>query len=175
MMLLNSTDIALKQITTILTLLSSQAKTKQQQLFIDQRIGVHIRHVHDHFRSLFTGLESGIVDYNLRNRESSEELHLQTCLTEHDKIFVKLNTLDSSAGQIEIISEINCHATENLQMTSSIERELLYLINHTIHHAAIIKYIMDLGGVTCPHEIGLAPGTATYYRQLPSETERCVQ
>lgn len=174
-MLLNSTRIALKQITTILTLLASQLQEKQEQLFIEQRIGAHIRHVHDHFRSLFIGLESGIVDYNLRNRESSEELYLQTCLTEHDKVFAKLNAVDNLVGKIEIISEINCHTTENLQMTSSIERELLYLINHTIHHAAIIKHIMDLGGVTCPHEIGLAPGTATYYRQLPSETEICVQ
>lgn len=174
-MLLNSTCIALKQITMLLTLLSSQTKTKQRHLFVEQRIGAHVRHVHDHFRSLFVGLNSGIVDYNLRNRDSAEELDIQTSLTEHDKIFAKLNTLDISAARIEIISEINCHATENLQMASSVDRELLYLINHTIHHAAIIKLIMELGGVACPHEIGLAPGTATYYRQLPHEAGRCAQ
>ncbi|EJI1277639.1 hypothetical protein NDZ80_000991 [Vibrio vulnificus] len=169
-MLLNSTLIALKQITTILTLLESQPRDKQEQLFVEQRIGAHIRHVHDHFRSLFIGLKTGIVDYNLRNRESMEEVDLPISLSENKHILNQLERLNVEASRIEIISEINCHATESLQMTSSVERELLYLINHTIHHAAIIKHMMDNACVSCPPEIGLAPGTATYYRQLACET-----
>ena len=174
-MLLNSTHIALKQITTILTLLASQSKEKQQQLFIEQRIGAHIRHVHDHFRSLFIGLNTGVVDYNLRNRDSMEEVNLSISLSENKHILNQLVTLNVASSKIEIISEINCHATESLQMTSSVERELLYLINHTIHHAAIIKHMMDNAGVSCPSEIGLAPGTATYYRPLACEPEACAQ
>lgn len=174
-MLLNSTRIALKQISTILMLLASQSQKKQQQLFIEHRIGAHIRHVHDHFRSLFIGLNTGVVDYNLRNRDSMEEVNLSISLSENKHILDQLSTLDVASSKIEIISEINCHATENLQMTSSVERELLYLINHTIHHAAIIKHMMDNAGVGCPSEIGLAPGTATYYRQLACEYEACAQ
>lgn len=174
-MLLNSTRIALKQITTILTLLASQSQEKQEQLFIEQRIGAHIRHVHDHFKSLFIGLKTGVVDYNLRNRDGMEEVNLSISLSENKHILNQLSKLSVASSKIEIISEINCDSTENLQMTSSVERELLYLINHTIHHAAIIKHLMDKAGISCPPEIGLAPGTATYYRQLACEAEACVQ
>ena len=174
-MLLDSTGVALQQITAILTLLASQPKVQQQRLFVEQRIGAHIRHVHDHFRSLFIGLDSGIIDYNIRNRESSEERELQLCVFENNKIINQLNTLESQYPQIEIVSEINCHATENLKISSSVERELLYLINHTIHHAAIIKHIMKMEGLTCADEIGLAPSTASYYRALPKKVLSCAQ
>ena len=58
-----------------------------------------------------------------------------------------------------------------MEIPSNYARELLYLINHAIHHVAIIKLILEHNGVSVPSYIGLAPGTASYLRVL----DQCVQ
>lgn len=172
-MLLESTLIALRQITTIQALLFKQPVHVSNEIFIKQRVGAHIRHVHDHFRSLFIGLDTGIVDYNVRNRESREEHDFSASRAANAGIISRLSEVDANAGEIVIVSEINCQSTETLRLSSTVNRELLYLINHTIHHAAIIKFIMQNHDIPCPKNVGLAPSTASYCRQLSAAETIC--
>jgi hypothetical protein len=47
---------------------------------------------------------------------------------------------------------------------SSIERELIFLSGHTIHHLALIDYILRSKGVAIGNAAGTAFSTAAYQR-----------
>ncbi len=165
-MLLKATIDALKQIGILLEVLGQQAKASQSNLFIDARIGAHVRHVHDHFKALLSGLETGCVDYNQRRRSSPAETDITLCEQEHRNILSALAASESVPTRLTIISEIDCFTIENTALPSTVERELLYLINHTIHHVAIIKLILSHHGIETPGYLGLAPSTASYMREM---------
>ena len=60
----------------------------------------------------------------------------------------------------------NEYKIQSEKMTSNIGRELLYLINHSIHHMAYATLLARTHGIELPAGIGLAPGTASYERTL---------
>ena len=65
---------------------------------------------------------------------------------------------------IQVYSEIDCLQTQNMTFKSSVAREFLYLINHTIHHAAHISLIASQHNVEIPLNTGMAPCTMTFLR-----------
>ncbi|WP_339667883.1 hypothetical protein [Dasania marina] len=170
-MLLNATIDALGQINTIVGLVKQQSPDMAKRLFVEQRIGTHIRHVYDHFNALQEGKRTGTVDYNQRSRNSKAETDIVISEAQHKQIVAALADGTHFSSTLKVISEIDCFKTENMEIPSNYARELLYLINHAIHHVAIIKLILEHNGVSVPSYIGLAPGTASYLRVL----DQCVQ
>lgn len=127
-------------------------------------IGQHVRHVLDHYRAFRQGLDARCVDYNLRTRNSPSETCPETALRQIDDIMAWLARLDIPSAPIQVISEIALQRTRCEQMPSHTEREMLYLINHAIHHMAYAALLARQQGVPVPTTIGLAPGTASYQR-----------
>ncbi|WP_196157478.1 DinB family protein [Reinekea sp. G2M2-21] len=138
-------------------------------------IGDHVRHVLDHYRALRNGLVNGQVDYNFRTRNSPEQTDSKQALDNIQELKNWLAQLESVDHRIQVISEINLHRCQSQQMPSTIERELLYLINHSIHHMAYASLLASTRGVCVPHHIGLAPGTATYERQQRDREQEYVE
>ena len=131
-------------------------------------IGDHVRHVLDHYRALRNGLPNGQIDYNFRTRNSPEQSNTNVALDNIDELIQWLGQLNYTQDNIQVISEISLQACQSEQMNSNVERELLYLINHSIHHMAYASLLAKMSKVPVPHYIGLAPGTATYERQTTS-------
>ncbi|MCI0517236.1 MAG: hypothetical protein L0Y45_05310 [Woeseiaceae bacterium] len=134
-------------------------------------IGRHVRHVIDHFRALAAGIECGVIDYNVRSRNSAIERDPERGLIEIFKLSEWLDTLQTGDAPVSVISEISCHLTENQEFRSNVNRELLYLINHTIHHVAYAALLARSCGVECREAIGFAPATASFLRQRPLPTD----
>jgi uncharacterized damage-inducible protein DinB len=127
-------------------------------------IGQHVRHVLDHYKAFQSGLSLLCVDYNQRHRNGLEETRPEVALSQVSNLKQWLRELDITNQNVDVISEINVRVTESQAMQSNIERELLYLINHSIHHMAYASLLASQLGTSLPHHIGLAPGTATYER-----------
>jgi len=70
---------------------------------------------------------------------------------------------------LRVRSEICCDQEISLEFESNLARELLYLINHTIHHAAYMKLIAEKNGVDIEDTVGLAPSTSTFLRNSPQQ------
>ncbi len=174
-MLHKATMDALKQVGVLIEVLMRQPTGVGDKLFREARIGAHIRHVHDHFKALFQGLETGTVNYNRRNRESEAEREITLSEAEHQTIMTRMSNATLVHPRLFIISEIDCFVSENAELPSSIERELLYLINHTIHHVAIIKLILQYHGIDAPAYLGIAPSTASHQRYLDESLRLCAQ
>lgn len=132
-------------------------------------IGKHVRHVLDHYRALLNGLNDAHVDYNQRSRNSDEEHCTLTAKQQIQHIIDGLKTVSQMDQQITVISEISLTGQASEQMNSYVNRELLYLINHSIHHMAYATLVARSQGVELPKHIGLAPSTASHERTQAQE------
>jgi uncharacterized damage-inducible protein DinB len=127
-------------------------------------IGQHVRHVLDHYRAFTNGIDHRCVDYNFRTRDSAEEQDACFAESNIDTLIQWLEAFNVPSEEISVISEISLLEQQSEVLTSNAERELLYLINHSIHHMAYASLLANAKGVFVPREIGLAPGTASFER-----------
>lgn len=132
-------------------------------------IGQHVRHVLDHYRTFATGVQTGVVDYNLRQRQNPEETEPDSALATIERLKSFFDSDSVEDKTLTVVSEINLQVEQSTTLESTTERELLYLINHSIHHMAYASLLANTQGIALPRHIGLAPGTATYERKQELE------
>ncbi len=165
-LLLDSLTLSLSQISAILEQLQLLSKDKRNYLYQDLNIGNHVRHVIDHCIAVKDGISSGRIDYNNRNRGTHIESKSQQALNALNEFAKWVNNCEQNCTDKEMLikSEIDCLQTRNQEFKSSLSRELLYLINHTIHHAAHIGLICKHQEVEIPLHTGMAPCTMSFLR-----------
>jgi len=169
-MLLNSTKTALQQIVRVVEMIQNTNTIKKNYLYSECNIGKHIRHICDHFLALKQGISTHLVDYNIRNRGTEIEINCDVAMMQLQELIDWLDLCENKTigidlnQDIQVYSEIDCSQTQNMTFRSNIAREFLYLINHTIHHAAHITIIAYHHGVNIPIHTGMAPCTMTHLR-----------
>lgn len=164
-MLHESVINSLSQVKEILTTLEKLPNDVAVKFYIDDNGGKHIRHILDHFLAFLSISDDGILDYNLRNRESIVEQSWDEAQKQLDGIIEKFISNSIEDKELKVISEIDVSDTKNSSFNSNTARELLYLINHTMHHAAYIKLLAKQSGVIFSPHIGIAPSTASFLRK----------
>lgn len=153
---------ALEQVAMIIRATTSDNHLTDENLYTTLRLGSHTRHIVDHFVALLQGIDNGVIDYNRRNRDSVIESQVNQGLLAIEQLVSQIEQV--ADGPIEVISEIDCYQTVSQRFSSTVHRELLYLINHTIHHTAYMKLLVKPYHLTLPEGIGIAPGTASFLR-----------
>lgn len=133
-------------------------------------VGKHVRHILDHFSAVKEGLSSGVINYNMRARDSAVETDPLLALGIIEEHLLWLSNAPNDDLAIKVESEISLTQTSNVVLDSTLSRELCYLINHTIHHIAYATLGAKQLGITFEKELGLAPSTATYLRTQASTT-----
>lgn len=164
--LLHALVESLQPVKIVCEVLLQMPDHKGQQHFESLNVGRHFRHVYDHFYAVFDGAKSGVVDYNYRRRDALVERDMVLSMEAVDAIVNQCWQLgeQSLPECIDVVSEVDCHQEKNYAFTSNVERELLYLINHSVHHLAYVKLLLKSEGINLPESIGLAPSTASYIR-----------
>ena len=125
-------------------------------------VGPHLRHILDHFDRFFTGLDTGLIDYDDRARCQQTELspgfgqrRLRATIRQlrglaldqlPASIRVRLCTDASAAGEVT---------------DSSPARELQFLQSHGVHHFALMRRILDERGIRTHEHFGKAPATVS--------------
>lgn len=121
--------------------------------------GKHVRHITDHYEAFSCGLETGVIDYDMRSRASAQEkCQMNTALTINR---IQTDILESSLSDktLKLSSTVTESATQPYKLVTSVRRELVYLLNHTIHHTAMISLLARLHGVCDIPAGGVAPST----------------
>jgi len=129
-------------------------------------IGTHVRHIIERFGCLLDGMVSGLVDYDARARSAALELDAELALACLQDLCARLASLESDAGKTLQVSETVDENLPPVVLSSTLERELLSLVSHTIHHLAIIALLARSTGVVLPEEVGKAPSTLRFDRSL---------
>lgn len=128
--------------------------------------GEHMRHILDHFVSLMNGHKSGLVDYDLRNRNSRIESDQSLALEQLQSIRQWLGNLNKSElnTAIEIKTEVSIAEKSATIIPSSLARELIFVTSHAVHHFSIISIAMQMQDLSIDKGFGIAPATASHLR-----------
>ena len=124
-------------------------------------IGDHTRHIVEIQQCAVHGHITGVIDYH--NRERNLQLAEDSSLALNAlQQLVKNCTLDNKA-----VNVIHGNADQQAdQVLSTYHRELLYNVEHTIHHMALIKVaLFYLGVQDLPEGFGMAYSTITYQKK----------
>ncbi|MBL0953363.1 MAG: DinB family protein [Leptospira sp.] len=161
----NDNGILLQQGITLLASLSDRLYL-QKQNNSESSVGEHIRHVIEHYQMFLEGIQIGHIDYDKRKRDLSLEVDRILAINRLQELFTFFETKYLPLGQVLISQNYNPDAPTPI-VTSTIERELLFLVSHTVHHYAIIALVLkDEEGVIPPY-FGYSP--ATLYAKLQSK------
>jgi len=126
--------------------------------------GAHIRHVLDHYISLQQGIDTGIVDYDHRRRDCQAESCPEVAINELTIIRQWLRELPSENLALQVKSEVSLCDSCSITLDTDLERELLYTLNHTVHHMAYVALLLQSNGEEVNATIGVAPATASHRR-----------
>jgi hypothetical protein len=124
-------------------------------------VGAHLRHILDHYSAFVSGVSTGEVDYDARARDLriEENVDAAGALVADPK--GKLLDLPENLGDaVKIRMD---HGGPDIQLSqSSPQRELQFLISHTVHHFALIKSVLRGGSTVVEADFGVAPSTLSY-------------
>ncbi len=123
-------------------------------------IGAHVRHIVDRYRCFLSGLEVGCIDYDDRKRGTSVETDVQVAAAALTETRGRFEVLDPDTFGAEIpVRELVHYHGEPAIVASTLDRELMGLITHSIHHLAIIAMIARSSSFPVPPNLGKAPST----------------
>jgi hypothetical protein len=137
---------------------------------VSSNIGGHVRHCLDHIDALVCGIDSGVIDYDSRQRgtnvESSRQAALAVLNRQERQMLASPVSLERPLG----LSVLLGPSGPPLVVATSLGRELAFVLGHTIHHNALIAIMAKTLGVPLPKHFGYAPSTIAYL-----EKARCVR
>ena len=162
-MLHDAVGESLQQVRELIGLSVSQFDQRPQGA--QASIGQHIRHIVDHFWALQEGLITGVVDYNLRHRNSALEKSGDVALDAVEKIQQWIHSLNKENKSLKVQTEVSVSHAETIEVQSNFERELIYVLNHTLHHIAYACLLAKSLKINVPEYLGVAPATATFQRE----------
>lgn len=120
--------------------------------------GAHLRHCLDHYDRFLAGLKSGRIDYDARARDQRTEKQRAIAQERIATIVQELLALPAHAGAITV--EVKMDSGDAVGWTrSTIARELQFLLSHTVHHCALMAFILRVRGVDVDRDFGVAPST----------------
>ncbi len=156
-----------QQATEFLSNISDQDYVEVMQPHFSGSAGAHMRHVIDHYLALKNGIKKGTVDYNKRNRFSDVESSPAIAISIWHDISQWLESIDPnwSEQSLEVISEVSASRELSVRATSSLQRELMFVSSHAIHHFSLLAIMGSLQGKSVPLNFGVAPVTAGYFRK----------
>ena len=159
-MLIPSINNSLDELVDLLNQLSEKEYSKSCFELSGASIGEHTRHIVEMFQCLNQNYDLGVVNYDKRDRnvliQTNTDFAVQMILD------VK-NSIQRENKKLELQQMIDGTA---IKIHSNYHRELLYNLEHCIHHQALIKVaILKFENVAVDENFGVARSTVEYRKQ----------
>ncbi|MFZ1368739.1 MAG: hypothetical protein WAR78_00065 [Ferruginibacter sp.] len=123
-------------------------------------IGQHSRHIIELYQCLLEGYAAGSVNYDERKRNSLYENDKTAAVNTIKEIQQKLEQPDKA---LTIVCRDDNGAA---YIQSNYNREILYNLEHCIHHQALIKVaLLSIKDFPVAEGFGVAPSTLQYRQQ----------
>lgn len=126
-------------------------------------IGQHTRHFIEFFQCLLQQVPTTIIDYDKRIRNTVIESNPAAAIQAIDHILTQLPE-QTPEKEITLISDYGIECANCVEVSTNFRRELIYNIEHTIHHLAIIKIgLLSIAPeIVLPAHFGIAPSTVKH-------------
>jgi hypothetical protein len=130
-------------------------------LLLGASIGQHVRHVLEFYVCFKEGFSTGVVNYDLRKRDLRVEQNKLVAIELIDSISEWV--LNAKPRGLLLEGAYGTDHVHVFSIDSHFDRELVYNIEHAVHHMAIIKIAgISLYQYPFPANFGLADSTLTY-------------
>ncbi len=134
-------------------------------------IGAHFRHVIDFIDRFLSGVETGRIDYNLRDRDLKIEKKRDSAIAALMGLTSKMENLDEKDINQSLLLHLergNFVSEELAWCETSLLRELEFVQSHALHHFALIAAKLKVDGIPVPEHFGVAPSTLEFWNSQKS-------
>jgi uncharacterized damage-inducible protein DinB len=126
-------------------------------------IGQHIRHTIEFFLCFEGGYKEGVINYDKRRHDREMEKNKALAVAAIARIILFVTNLDSDDA---LVLEVGYDLEKDvyISVNTNTTRELVYNIEHAVHHMAIIKIgVREVAPyVKLPPDFGIAASTVRY-------------
>ncbi len=159
-MLFDSIKSNLDELIQLLGSLNDESLSQSRTILSGASIGGHYRHIIEMYLCLLKNYEFGLIDYDDRSRDNEIETKVSSAV---DKlIFIKDQLIREN--KVLFLKQIENGISFNIE--TNYYRELLYNLEHSIHHQALIKIgLSDCESITFDKNFGVAKSTIEYREQ----------
>jgi len=164
--LIETNILALQEGAKLLSVLKSNQYTEGFKPAFQSTIGAHFRHVLEHYKCFFKQIGSGRFCYDERERDSILECDV---VYAEQTISQLINLFDDfDHGQFENSYTIDDEQSQGSVVTT-LQRELLFLQSHTVHHYAIIGAMTRAFGNKPADDFGVAIATRSHQKRCTND------
>jgi len=159
---------ACRRCVTLVGLVEKAGTTETKRAY--SAIGPHLRHCVDHMQCLLRGLASGVVDYDARDREEALEIDPGRMLERLALLADELREIDPAGLRRPLrVRQTAARGSPPVEADSNLEREIVFLSGHNIHHIAIMALLVREQGIAVPEGLDMAFSTAEHMSAVDPE------
>ncbi len=160
----------LDQLKSLIERLSDQEFVQPISVLNGATLGQHIRHTLEFYICLQSGANSGSVNYDNRDHDTTLETNRGLAM---DAINAIQDFLTSTGSNHNLTLEVNYDRDKDVlvQVDTNLYRELIYNIEHAVHHMALIKIGVKQmrQDILLPDDFGVAVSTLRYQDSMESK------
>lgn len=148
---------------------------KQVSLLNNATIGQHVRHILEFYKCLIEGISTGILNYDNRQRSTDiEEDQIFASTVLHGIIYFLNNNKKNEIISMEINYLLDDDHSTKKTIFSNYYRELVYNIDHSVHHMAIIRIGLKEAApyITLPPDFGVANSTIQHQMKKTKQPKK---
>lgn len=159
----------LEQITELLEHLEDAPYSREAPPPFNSTVGAHVRHAVDHYDQFLAGVPNREIDYQSRERDVRIAEDREYAVGHIRRQIESLRACaQQTPGGTTLRVRLEAGSDDRdaaLWTESTLERELDFLLSHTIHHQALMAFLLKSRGTSLPQHFGMAPSTVRYEEQ----------
>jgi uncharacterized damage-inducible protein DinB len=134
---------------------------------VPSSVGGHVRHCLDHVQGVLAAVQTGRLNYDHRERgtEVETDRHAALCTIQLQERQLRRLAWLRSDLPLELTALLS-PTLPPVTVTTSLGRELAFLLSHTVHHSALVAVMVKLLGESVPERFGYAPATIAHAESL---------
>jgi uncharacterized damage-inducible protein DinB len=150
----------LLQLRDVLENLSNTQYAAPAELLSGASIGQHVRHIVEFFEELAHGYGNGTINYDRRNRNHVLEINRYLAIQLLSETMLAVDRPDKD---LLLIAHVSPGNAEPVVIRTNYFRELLYNIEHMVHHMALLRIgINEVADIELPDHFGVAASTLKF-------------
>ena len=161
--ILGTSSEILKQLSDLAGKLSDDQYRQDLAILNNNSIGKHYRHIVEFISILFKAQGSGLVEYDKREHDTVLETDRSQMIHTISELEAKLQS-PPLHQEMKLKVSYDLASDESVEVSTCWERELIYNIEHAIHHMAIIRIALNSNfpGIEVNKHFGIAYSTVKY-------------
>lgn len=148
------------QLGSSLEQITPEQYSQPSKVLFSATIGQHVRHIVELFLCLEKGYHTGMVNYEKRNRDYRLETDKLFAAGLLQQVYAELMKADKP---LMLEAGYDTDTDNVVRIESNYYRELVYNLEHTVHHMALIRVgFNEVSSIQLPEDFGVASSTIKY-------------